>query len=295
MTYSGIFTALITPFNDQGKLDLNGLSQLVKLQRAAGIDGLVVLGTTGEASTLSQQEKEEVVTLVRSEWPSAPLMVGCGAYSTTQTIANIECAAALKADAALVITPFYNKPTQEGIFRHFEAICHVSPLPVMIYNNPSRTGVTVEITTLQRLAEFDKIIGIKETSGCVKLFCDILYTIKHHRSEFSVMTGDDNMAFVAMALGGDGVISGASHLVAISMLRLAQSLKRGNLAEAQALNLSLTPLFQALLLETNPIPLKAILKLVNLPAGHPRLPLTPLSAKYLPVLQRVVDSWVLHG
>lgn len=285
---SGIYTALITPFKASGALDIEGLRLLVKMQREAHMDGLVALGTTGEAPTLSPQEKETVIKTVREEWPSRPLMVGCGAYSTTQTIENIQHAASLGADLALVITPFYNKPTQEGVFRHFEALSRISPLPIVLYNNPGRTGVHIETPTLERIADLYGIVGIKETSGSVVHFSDILYTIKQKRPDFAVLSGDDNIGFAVMALGGDGIISGASHLVPRAMLDMAHACRTGDLMSAQKLNLLLTPLFKALLLETNPIPLKALLTLAGLPAGEPRLPLTPLSSKYHPTLKETL-------
>lgn len=290
MICSGIYTALITPFNPSGALDLAGLRRLVNMQREAHIDGVVALGTTGEAPTLSLEEKEFVIKTVREEWRDLPLMVGCGAYSTTQTIENIQHAASHGADSALVITPFYNKPTQEGVFRHFESLSRVSPLPIVVYNHPGRTGVHIETLTLQRISDLPGVIGVKETSGSIAHVCDILYTIKQNRPDFAVMSGDDNMALALMALGGDGVISGASNLVPEAMMELADACRDGDFITAQKLNLALTPLFKALLLETNPIPLKAILHLAGLPAGEPRLPLTPLLGKCIPVLEETLTQ-----
>ncbi len=287
MICSGIYTALITPFNHTGALDIAGLRQLIHMQKLARIDGLVALGTTGEAPTLSLQEKELVIHTVRQEW-TCPLMVGCGSYSTTQTIENINHAASFGADSALVITPFYNKPTQEGLFRHFEAISRATSLPIIIYNNPGRTGVHLETSTLQRIGDLPGIAGIKETSGSTVQVCDILYTIKQNRPDFALLAGDDNLAFATLAIGGDGVISGASNLTPKVMKELINASLQGDLITAQKLNLELTPLFKALLVETNPIPLKALLNLAGLPAGEPRLPLTPVSAKWIPLLEDVL-------
>ena len=289
MICSGIYTALITPFNHTGALDIAGLRQLIHMQKGADIDGLLALGTTGEASTLSPHEKELVIHTLREEW-TRPLMIGCGSYSTTQTIENISQAASYGANSALVITPFYNKPTQEGLFRHFEAISRATTLPVVIYNNPGRTGVHLETSTLQRICDLPGIVGIKETSGSTVQVCDILYTIKQNRPDFALLAGDDNLAFATMALGGDGVISGASNLIPQVMKDLIHAFRQEGLIAAQKLNLALTPLFKALLVETNPIPLKALLTLAGLPAGEPRLPLTPLSPKWNPLLEYVLKT-----
>jgi 4-hydroxy-tetrahydrodipicolinate synthase len=289
MICSGIYTALITPFDASGALDAEGLRFLVRRQCEAGIDGLVALGTTGEAPTLSAKEKERVIQIVREEGEHTDLMVGCGAYSTTQTLENILCAADLGADYALVITPFYNKPTQEGVFRHFEALCEKTPIPIMLYNNPTRTGMNIDVPTLEKIAELPGMIGVKETSGNLPQFSDILYTIKLKRPEFSVMSGDDNVAYAAMALGADGVISGVSNILPKTMLLLAEACQDENFEVARQLNLALTPLFKALLVETNPIPLKTLHNLLQLPAGSPRLPLTPLSPHFFPVLEETLS------
>ncbi len=289
MTCSGIYTALITPFNEAGELDVEGLRHLVQRQEEAEIHGLLALGSTGEAPTLSLTEKEIVISIVREEWESKPLMVGCGAYSTTQTIENVQHAAALGADCALIVTPFYNKPTQEGVFRHFEAISRVTPIPIIVYNHPGRTGVNIETSTLQRIAELYGIIGVKETSGNAPQVTEVIYQIKQQRPSFAVLSGDDNMALATLALGGDGVLSGVSNLFPEVMMELWNAYQEGALIQAQQLNLSLTPLYKALSVETHPIPLKAMMGLAGLPAGQPRLPLTPLQQKFIPILEECIQ------
>jgi 4-hydroxy-tetrahydrodipicolinate synthase len=280
MKWSGIYTALITPFDAQGALDEEGLCFLIQRQKNAGVDGIVVLGTTGEAPTLTDQEKERIIRLAAQEKGNLLLMVGCGAYSTTQVLENIQTASRLGADAALVVTPFYNKPTQQGVFIHFQTVCQSSPIPVCIYNHPGRTGVNIELEVLQKLAEIPNVLGIKETAGSIPQFADILYSVKKQRPHFAVLSGDDNLAFPVKALGGDGVISAASNLFPETMVALLEACDKGNYEQAQKINLALTPLFKGLALESNPIPLKAALNMCGLPGGKPRLPLTPLSKKY---------------
>lgn len=285
-----IYTALITPFDSKGEIDFEGLRFHIRRQQEAEVDGLVLLGTTGESPTLSLQEKEQLIAVAYEESRNLPLMVGCGTYSTSQTLENIQKAAELGASSALVITPFYNKPTQMGMVQHFETLCRASPIPLVVYNNPGRTGVNIEVETLRRLADFPKIIGIKECSGSIFHFCDLLYTIKRERPVFSIFTGDDNMFYPTLAMGGDGVISSLANLIPKKLKALMNTYQKRDFLTAQKLNLSLTPLFKALFMESNPIPLKAALNLCGLPAGHPRLPLTPLDSKYIPHLQRILDE-----
>jgi 4-hydroxy-tetrahydrodipicolinate synthase len=284
---SGIYTALITPFDHKGKIDIEGFHLHLRRQMEAKVDGVVVLGTTGEAATLSMEEKESLIKAARKLF-SSPLMVGCGSNATEQTVENIQRAADLGADSTLVVTPFYNKPTQEGILRHFEAICHRSPLPIVLYNNPARTGVSLELETILHLAEHPKVIGIKETSGSLVFVSEILALIKKKHPHFTVFGGDDNLFFPTMALGADGVISGGANLIPRTLTTLLKLCKEGKWEEAQKINLHLVPLYKALALETHPIPLKEALKICGLPAGAPRLPLTPLNPQFLPLLKATI-------
>lgn len=287
MTCSGTYTALITPFDQQGNIDEEGFCLNIRRQKAAGVDGLLVLGSTGETATLTEQEKETLIRLAREE-TNLPLIVGCGASSTAQTIENIHRAAACGGNYALVISPYYNKPTQEGLFRHFEAISRATPIPILAYNNPGRAGVNIAVDTLKRIADLPNICGVKESSENIPQITDVLYTIKKERPSFSVICGDDNFTFSIMALGGDGVISGGANLIPEHMVAMVQDFRNGEFEKARELNLALVPLFNALRLESNPIPLKAALQLSGLPSGNPRLPLTPLNPKFLPTLKEAL-------
>lgn len=283
------YPALITPFDKDGLLDLEGFAFHIRRQEEAGADGLVVLGTSGESSTLSQEEKERLMRFARAQ-TTLPLMMGCGYPSTVQTIENVHRAAAWGADSVLVVSPFYNKPTQEGLFRHYEAVAKASVLPIMVYNNPTRTGINIEVETLRKIAELPRICGVKESSGNLAQITQVLSTLKKEHPDFSVICGDDHLTFCIMALGGDGVISGGANLFPDQMVELIQLCKSGAFVKARELHFALLPLFQALTVESHPIPLKAALQLMDLPSGDPRLPLTPLNTKYIPTLTQA-----LHG
>ncbi len=279
------YTALITPFDKEGNLDEEGFEKNLAHQRS--VDGLVALGTTGETPTLTLTEKKQILTLARKS--SLPLMVGCGAYSTLQTLENLKLAAEYGADSALVVTPYYNKPTQEGLFCHFETLAKHSPLPIILYNNQARTSVNLQIETLKKLIEFPNIIGMKEASGNLAQICETI-ALKKRRSDFQVYAGDDIWTLPLMALGGDGVISASSNLVPKLMKELVDACKSGNNSLAQQINNRLIPLYASTSFESNPIPIKAAMELAGFPAGEPRLPLTPLHPSYLPPLKAIVED-----
>ncbi|MCC5832761.1 MAG: 4-hydroxy-tetrahydrodipicolinate synthase [Chlamydiales bacterium] len=281
------YTALITPFDDQGRLDEEGFANILSLQ--APVDGLVVLGTTGETPTLSLDEKKRILALARKS--PLPLMAGCGAYSTTQTLENLHLAAEFGADSALVVTPYYNKPTQEGLFRHFENLATHSPLPIVIYNIQGRTSVNLKVETLKRLLSFPNILGIKEASGNLSQICEIV-SMKKIRPDFKVFAGDDVWTLPLMALGGDGVISVSSNLAPRLMKELVDACMKGEWGCARAINQRLLPLYEASGFETNPIPIKAAMQAAGLPGGAPRLPLTPLDETYLPMVKRIVKDLI---
>ncbi len=281
------YTALVTPFDPSGNLDEEGFRCNLAHQQA--VDGIVVLGTTGEVPTLSSQEKRRLITIAREQ--KLPLMVGCGAYSTTQTLENLKEAAELGADSALVVTPYYNKPTQEGLFRHFEKLAKESPLPIILYNIQGRTSVNLETETLKQLLDFPSIVGVKEASGNLKQICEAI-ALKNRRPDFQVYAGDDAWTLPLMALGGDGVISVSSNLVPKQMKELVNACREKDLERAQKLNERLLPLYEATGLETNPIPIKAAMEMAGFAAGSPRLPLTPLKDVYLPIIKRLIQELI---
>lgn len=275
MTYSGLYTALVTPFKDDA-LDEEGLKCLIERQNEAHVDGVLAFGATGESITLTIEEKMRVLKSLRKDLKSS-LMVGVGSASTQMTIDLARIAEFEGADSLLVVTPYYNKPTQEGIYRHFEAIAKSTTLPIIVYNMLGRSGVGIEVETLKRLSLIPNIMGTKDCSKNLSEIEEILATIKKTRPEFTLFSGDDAFTFPIMTLGGDGVISTASNLVPREVKSLVNALKKQDITKAREMHFALTPLFNALFTETNPIPLKAALSHWNLPGGDPRLPLTPMS------------------
>lgn len=270
------YTALITPFDASGALDEEGLVANLAHQKSGGVDGVVALGTTGETPTLSADEKKRVIQLCKGT--GLPLMVGCGANSTTQALENIKWAADLGATSVLVVTPYYNKPTQEGLYQHFAHLATHSPLDIVIYNIHGRTAVNLETETLKRLASFPKLVGVKEASGDVAQISEVIAL-----NRYKVYAGDDVMTLPLMAMGGDGVIGVASNLVPHLMKRLVTE-------KSVELHHKLLPLFRMQGIETNPIPIKAAMQLAGFAAGAPRLPLTPLSKRFLPILHSIVEE-----
>lgn len=279
------YTALITPFDKEGRLDEEGFEKNLAFQK--DVDGLTVLGTTGETPTLSLEEKKRTLAIARKS--PLPLMAGCGVYSTIQTLENLHLASDFGADSALVVTPYYNKPTQEGLFRHFETLALNSPLPIVIYNIQGRTSINLKAETLKRLLSFPNIIGIKEASGNLSQMCEAV-SMKMIRPDFKVYAGDDIWTLPLMALGGDGVISVSSNLVPKLMKDLVDACHKGDFFLAQRINQRMLPLYEATSFETNPIPIKAAMQSAGLAAGAPRLPLTPLHDSYLPAIKAIVEE-----
>lgn len=284
--FRGVTTAMITPFNADGSVDYDGLRRNASFQIENGVRGLLPLGTTGEAPTLSGDEKERVVRTVvetaRSQSGEVKILVGVGTNSTSTTIQNAREAQAWGADALLVVTPYYNKPTQTGIVAHFRAICESVDLPVVVYNIKGRTGVNIETATLGKIAESKNIIGVKEASGDINQMMDVLRDIP----EIAVYSGDDGMTFPLMSLGGQGVISVVSNLLPGELVKMVTNALEGNWEQARTLHFHLLPFFKAAFVETNPAPIKYAMAKRGLAAGPLRLPLVEI----LPASQAKVDA-----
>ena len=261
MMVHGVYTALITPFKTDKSLDLDGWIHNINYQIENNIDGLVVLGTTGEAPTItSEEQKLLITTAVETTKNKIPVFVGTGSYSTEQTIKQTRLAKELGADGALIVTPYYNKPTQEGIYLHFKSICESVDFPIIVYNIQGRCGQNIATKTIKRISEFDNIVAVKEASGNIVQVMDVRATIPN----LTVMSGDDILTLPIMALGGSGVISVASNLIPDAIKTLVETGENFY---------KLLPLIKGLFLETNPIPLKAAMNLKNMAAGPCRLPL----------------------
>ncbi|MDR3174356.1 MAG: 4-hydroxy-tetrahydrodipicolinate synthase [Treponema sp.] len=278
----GAFTALITPMKAGGDVDYEGFRELIDFQIGGGIDGLVPLGTTGETPTLEEDEEEKLIRIAVEEVKGrVPVIIGSGSNSTKYAVKYTRRARELGADAALVVTPYYNKPNDEGLFRHFEAVAREGGLPVLIYNIVSRTGRNIPAPLMERLSRIPGIIGVKEASGDIAQMGDILRDTAGPRraggGAFTLLSGDDAFTLPLIALGGDGVISVISNLVPGEVAALTRFCLEGNFAEARKLHYELLPLVKAAFIETNPVPIKAAMAWAGLPSGPVRPPLGPLS------------------
>ena len=291
--FRGAFTALITPFKD-GKVDEEAFRELIETQIEQGIDGLVPCGTTGESATLSHEEHEKVVRIcVEQVRKRVPVLAGAGSNNTAEAIRLTQFAKSVGADGVLHITPYYNKPTQEGLYQHFKAIAAEAPLPIIMYNVPGRTGCNMLPATVARLAkDIPEVVGIKEATGSLVAASDILELCP---SSFQVLSGDDFVALPMMAIGGCGVISVTSNILPGRVSRLCHAFFEGKLEEAQRIHFELMPLHRAMFLETNPIPVKTAYSLLKGRKLELRLPLVPLQSSNLEKLTEVLkDSGLLH-
>jgi 4-hydroxy-tetrahydrodipicolinate synthase len=272
--FRGVLTALVTPFRDDA-VDERALIELVERQIAAGVDGLVPCGSTGESATLSHAEHRRVVeVVVAAARGRVQVIAGTGSNSTREAIELTRHAKEAGADGALLISPYYNKPTQAGIVAHYAAIARETGLPLLVYNIPGRTASNILPETLAQLADIEQVVGVKEASGDV---AQISRAIAATPDGFSVLSGDDALTLPILALGGDGVISTTSNVAPSEMVELVRAFRAGDLARARDVHYRLLPLFGALFAETNPIPVKAALALAGLIRDEIRLPLTALT------------------
>lgn len=268
----GCGTALITPFDDNYEVDWGSFGSLVMRQLDAGIDFLVPLGTTGETPCLEEYEKEKLLaTVMELNDGKVPVVAGAGSNSTRKVISYISALSKYSPDAFLVVVPYYNKPTQEGIFQHFKAISESTPVPFIIYNIPGRTGTNLTTETTLRLSELKNIVAVKEASGNFEQISEI---IRLAPEGFTVLSGNDDATFPLMCAGAGGVISVASNIAPSPVRRLTTLLSEGRLNEAAALHHRLMPLFKACFVESSPIPAKSALALAGLIRNRLRLPLT---------------------
>jgi 4-hydroxy-tetrahydrodipicolinate synthase len=268
--FAGAFTALITPFRDDA-VDERALRDLVEDQVQKGINGLVPCGTTGESVNLSHAEYSKVVALTVDQAKGrVPVVAGAGTASTRHTIELSRAARDARADGVLLITPYYNRPTQEGLYAHFKAVAAAVDLPIMLYNLPARTGVDLAYSTLERLADIPSIVAIKEATGNALRSAEIATKLG---DRFTILSGDDALTLPILAVGGQGVVSVASNVVPAEVSRIVQLGRAGDFAAARALAQRLTPLCEALFIESNPGPVKAALAMCGRIAPEIRLPL----------------------
>jgi len=286
--FIGCGTALVTPFKQDGSLDEDTLRKLVRRQIEAGINFLVPCGTTGENPTLSREEHRRVVEITLEEAKGkVPVLAGAGGYNTRAVVELAREMEAIGADGILSVTPYYNKPTQEGLYQHFKTIAAAVKIPVIIYSVQSRTGVNVLPSTMKRLAEIDNIIGVKEASGNIVQVAEILQQVPE---DFLVLSGDDAITLPLIALGGKGVISVVSNQIPKEMTELTQACLRNDFVLARQLQKKYLPLMQVNFIETNPIPVKAAMALMGLLEPVWRLPLVPPSADSLARIRAVLEQ-----
>src|ERR1700691_3235379 len=288
MTFTGCGTALVTPFRRDRLLDEETLRKLVRRQIDAGIDFLVPCGTTGESPTLTRFEHLRVVEIaVEQAGGKVPVLAGAGGYNTHEVIEIAKEIEERGADGILSVTPYYNKPSQEGLYQHYRAIASATRMPIVVYSVQGRTGVNVEPATLARLAQIENIVGVKEASGNIAQMANVIHEAPSH---FNVLSGDDSITIPLMALGGRGVISVVADEIPGPMAKLAQACLRGDFETARAIQARYLALMNVNFVESNPIPVKAAMGLMGLLDPVYRLPMCAPSSSNLNKIEKVLES-----
>ncbi len=285
--FEGAYTAMVTPFDKKGKLDEDGLRENVKFQIKKGINGLVPVGSTGECSTLSYEEHNQVIeVVVDAARGKVPVLAGTGSNSTWEAIMLTKHAKEVGADGALLVVPYYNKPTQAGLYAHFKKLAEEVDIPQVIYNIPSRTAVNMLPETMAKLAKLKNIVGVKEATGDIKQVAKIIELTRGE--DFSVISGNDSDTLAVMKLGGVGVISVASNIVPDRVVKIVESFRSGDVKMAEKIDRELSLLYKALFIETNPGPVKMAMNWMGMAAGGPRLPLVELEPENQEKLRKVL-------
>lgn len=288
--FTGAFTALVTPFKD-GKIDEEALIRLIESQIENGINGLVPCGTTGESATLSHEEHNRVIDItIETAKGRVPVIAGTGSNSTTETVTLTRHAKDAGADAALLISPYYNKPSQNGLYEHYRSVAGEVDLPLVVYNVPSRTGLNMLPATVGRLAEIKNIVGIKEASGDLAQVSEV---IEHSPEGFCVLSGDDFTTFPLLSLGGRGVISVVSNIAPGDTAGMCSLFLSGKLEEARRLHYKLQQLSRAMFVETNPVPVKTALSMMGLIEEEFRLPLVGMEEENRGKVKEALSSYGL--
>lgn len=275
--FGRVLTAMATPFDESGAVDFEQAASLAKHLVANGSDGIVVAGTTGESPTLSDEEKIRLVRTVKDAVAGRALVVaGTGTNDTRHSVHLTKDAQRAGADGILLVNPYYNRPSQDGLYAHFRTIAESTPLPCMLYNIPGRTGVNTAPETIARLAEMPNITAVKEATGNLDQASEIRRLTK---DDFQIYSGDDSLTLPMLSVGGAGVVSVASHLAGREIREMVQAYQQGDVRRAVQLHIRLFPLFRVLFITTNPVPLKAALNMSGIKVGKPRLPLVEATAK----------------
>jgi 4-hydroxy-tetrahydrodipicolinate synthase len=288
--FRGAITALVTPFKN-GQVDEKALRNLIEFQIANGVDGLVPCGTTGESPTLSHDEHDRVIEMtIDAAKKRVPVIAGTGSNSTAEALRLTRHAYEAGADGALIACPYYNKPTQEGLYQHFELIAKNVPIPIIPYNIPGRTGINMSPELIARLAKISNIVGIKEASGSIKQMSDVINLCG---KDFAVLSGDDIFTLPLMAIGGAGVISVVSNLVPADMAGLIDAFEAGDMDKAKSLHYKMSGLIDMLFIEVNPIPVKAALALMGKIEYEYRLPLCKMAEDNFEKLKKTMVAYGL--
>ncbi|MGB2755056.1 MAG: 4-hydroxy-tetrahydrodipicolinate synthase [Phycisphaerae bacterium] len=287
--FTGMLVALVTPFKN-GQVDYGGIERLVDWHIEQGTEGLVPVGTTGESPTVDVAEHQKIVkTVVERSAGRIPVVAGTGGNATAEAIHLTRYAKDVGADGSLQVCPYYNKPTQEGLYRHFAAIAEAVDLPMVLYNIPGRTGVSLAPVTIARLAQLPQVVAVKEATGSIDQASEIL-----SRCDLVVLSGDDSLTLPLMAVGAQGVISVVGNLVPKDMKRLTDAMLAGDVATAQEAHRRLFPLCRAMFIETNPIPVKTAMKMVGLlESDEKRLPMTDLTPEHAEALKKALQEYGL--
>lgn len=289
--FSGVIVALVTPFKKTGDVNLKKIQELVQFHLDKGTDAIVPCGTTGESPTLSYKEKLKIFeTVVKKAGQRIPVIAGTGNYNTQESIELTKDAKKIGADAALVITPYYNKPTQEGLYRHFMSVADKADFPIVIYNVPGRTSVNILPDTVERLANHPKIVAIKEASGNINQISELCKLVG---KKINILSGDDNLTLPILSIGGKGVVSVTANIVPAKVKEMIKAYDDCDKVRALELHQKLENLNKVLFLETNPIPIKTAMNFMGFEVGGFRLPLCEMSESNLQKLRSVLQSYQL--
>ncbi|MBM7553602.1 4-hydroxy-tetrahydrodipicolinate synthase [Thalassobacillus pellis] len=288
MNFGQVLTAMVTPFDQNGEIDFHATRRLVNHLIANGTDGLVVAGTTGETPTLTTEEKLALFRcVVKAADRRVPVIAGTGSNNTRASIQLTRQAAETGVDAVMLTVPYYNKPSQEGLYQHFSSIAQSTTLPVMLYNIPGRSAVNMTVETIVKLSEIDNIVSVKEASGNLDAMAEIISNTSH---EFTLYSGDDGLTLPVLAIGGAGIVSVSSHVIGNEMQDMISSYLNGNVHRAGDIHRHVLPVMRALFAAPSPSPVKAALNMMGVYVGEVRLPLVPLTSEEMSILGKALPQ-----
>jgi 4-hydroxy-tetrahydrodipicolinate synthase len=291
MKLEGTIVAMVTPFNDKDEVNENGIRENINYLIEQGVDGVLAAGTTGESATITHDEQRKMIDIMVDEVNGRiKCIAGAGSNSSKEALGLVKYAESAGADAALVITPYYNKPQPHGLYMHDRMLAESTNIPLIVYNVPSRTGTDIDVDTIAKVAELDNIIAIKEANPNLDKVSQIMKKLESVDSEFRIISGNDNLTLPMISLGAKGVISVLANVDPARMSKLVQCALDGNYTEAMRIHYELYDLMKVLFIESNPVPTKAALNLMNRPAGHVRMPLGSLKEENKNKLQKVLQD-----